>query len=660
MNRSIVNCVVLIVLITGLTVSASQPPCINIVYPEQGQRLGAVDSTFIFGNVPAQSGKWAYQVTVNGHSVTVHEDGGFLAFVPIEPGEFVFLIVAFLTADGRMDYQERIKSGRSSGKPQYEDTLIDSVIVFVPWPWQKVAADSLAIVSDYRRPSEDLAVEPGYLLHVQFRATPGCRAWFGIDRVIDSVAMVEDEPHTQPFWGEAVFGAGAVPDSLKVRGVYSGVLQLPYGISIDTARVTYHLTPPSLAEVFTRLFGPIRQETDLDLKDYLHLARLDTVVTDTANWKLSIGSQDYPRTVRFIDSVQIIRHGPRRGYLSIFQPQGVEALAIGADGDWLRVRLSESVVGWVHRDAVEMLPRGIMPPRSLLRSVRMESHLDELDIRFPLSGKHPFRVEEIDRRNIILSLYGVTSDTDWIRYDFSDTLLDFATWRQPEPGLYELHLRLNVDTWGYDTYYDGTTLHLSIVRPPDEVGDIEGKIIVIDPGHSSDPGAKGATGLTEADANLGIALALRDRLLKRGVRVVMTRDDGSNVPLYDRPAIAKQASADLFISIHNNALPDGVNPFENNGTSTYYYHPHSIDLARAVHPRLKKATGLNDHGLFYGNLAVLRPTQYPAILVECAFMMIPEQEARLKTDKFQDKIAKGIIRGIEDFLRSYERRQSQD
>lgn len=115
----------------------------------------------------------------------------------------------------------------------------------------------------------------------------------------------------------------------------------------------------------------------------------------------------------------------------------------------------------------------------------------------------------------------------------------------------------------------------------------------------------GPTGLREKDANLAIALELKRALEDRRALVLMTRSDDSGVALYDRPRIAKGFDPDVFISVHNNALPDGVNPFFNNGSSTFYYHPHSQELAADVQRHLVKATGLPDYGLYHGNFAVI-------------------------------------------------------
>jgi N-acetylmuramoyl-L-alanine amidase len=111
------------------------------------------------------------------------------------------------------------------------------------------------------------------------------------------------------------------------------------------------------------------------------------------------------------------------------------------------------------------------------------------------------------------------------------------------------------------------------------------------------------------------------------------------------------AATNLYVSVHNNAVPDGVDPRRRNGTSAYYHHPHSRDLARAVHRRTRQATGLADYGLTQANFAVIRPPQYPSVLVECAFMILPDQEEMLDNDAFVARTAHGIADGIADFVR---------
>ena len=112
--------------------------------------------------------------------------------------------------------------------------------------------------------------------------------------------------------------------------------------------------------------------------------------------------------------------------------------------------------------------------------------------------------------------------------------------------------------------------------------------IVIDPGHSSDPGSIGPTGLTEAVANLNISRELAQILRDKGAEVVMVREGNEHVDIYDRPKLAVNENCDMYISVHNNALPDGINPYLNNGTSTYYYHLHSKPLAEAILKRMSE------------------------------------------------------------------------
>ncbi|GGY96841.1 N-acetylmuramoyl-L-alanine amidase family protein [Novosphingobium colocasiae] len=92
---------------------------------------------------------------------------------------------------------------------------------------------------------------------------------------------------------------------------------------------------------------------------------------------------------------------------------------------------------------------------------------------------------------------------------------------------------------------------------PVDLPDVEGPadssrpLVVIDAGHGGfDPGA-GNAGLREKDVALGVALAVRDRLVEEGgIRVALTRDNDRFIALADRPDIARRLNADLFVSIH--------------------------------------------------------------------------------------------------------------
>jgi N-acetylmuramoyl-L-alanine amidase len=622
-------------------VAVAELPTVKVIYPKPGQVVTAVDSTFILGHVVGVDDLDKYRLRINGHEVPLHEGGGFIAFLPVTPGDFSFDLTLYSPESER------------SSRPSRAISPTLSVPVQIPQPLKSLPLTKLEIAGDYRAPRGDRVLLAGDRLDVMFRGTPGLAAWFSINGVVDSVPMAETSPRPQPYWGESVFGAGAIPESVLVKGIYSGFYEIPDTIVVTNASITYHLAPPDAAGIVARLMtGPV-DTTIFTWLRYLVLGGEE--ITAQSSYRVSFNPPEYPFAVRFTDSVQTIRYGPRKGYFSIFQPEGVIAMAVGAEADWYKVKLSSTQYAWAHKQSVERLPKGILPPSSYVTSIRTYSSDSDLSVEIPLTGKHPFRVIEDDPRTVRLQLFGVTSNTDWIRYDFSDELVDIATWSQPEPDLYELQFKLTRAMWGFDVYYLGNTLYFVINRIPAKVREFKHKRIIIDPGHSADPGAIGPTGLTEAEANLAISLELADRLRKKGAEVVLTREDNRDVPLYDRPAIAKLNGADLFISIHNNALPDGVNPFENNGVSTYYYHPHSIKLARSIQKEMIKATGLRDHGLFHGNLAVNRPTQYPAVLVECAFIILPEQEALLKTENFRKRVARAIVKGIENFLKDYDR-----
>ncbi len=174
---------------------------------------------------------------------------------------------------------------------------------------------------------------------------------------------------------------------------------------------------------------------------------------------------------------------------------------------------------------------------------------------------------------------------------------------------------------------------------------------MVDPGHPP-LGATGPTGLYEAEANLAVAERLRAMLVAAGARVVMTRTGPAPVELGARVRLADSLNAELLISIHNNALPDGVNPFTNNGTSVFYNQPRSLPLARAIQRALVGRLGLRDLGVGRGDLALARPTWMPAVLCEGLFMALPDQEAALRSREGQELYARGVYDGITEYLKN--------
>ncbi|MFH2054444.1 MAG: N-acetylmuramoyl-L-alanine amidase, partial [bacterium] len=579
------------------------------------------DSSFIFGNVTPGA-----QLTINGFDIPVHLAGGWLAFLPLQPGEFEFKVVAVLESD----------------------TNSISLQVRVPEPYRVPPRDSLVIVKSYRVPARNSGLMVGDWAEFSFRGTPDYHGY--VELSTDSVLtqLTEGSPQPQSYWGRALFGEADIPDSLLVRGVYGGTLKLAQRQVADSTQITFHLCRYPLNTLD-------RSGVDFEY-DYQSCGCISS--PNPVQFKVS--DDDVFIVGELIDSVQIIRTGPRKGYLSIFQPRGLKFRITGYYQNYLRAELAPNQHAWLPDSSIKLLPPGALLPKGEVVLVRTFAEDDQTRISFDVGAQVPFRVEEdVVAGRLQLDLYNCTSNIDWIRYDRADELVELIRWSQPEDGILRLTVDLNEPLWGYDCNYEGTQFNLILKHPPKLFRDLRNLRIVVDPGHSPDPGAIGPTGYEEKDANLAIALKLADILRERHAQVMLTREDNSSLGLHERPVLADRYDADIFISVHNNALPDGVNPFFNNGSSTYYYHPHSKALAESVQEQLVADLGLGDYGLYHANFAVSRPTGYLAILVESAFMMIPAQEQLLRDPDFQEKVARAIADGLVNYLRA-ERALQQD
>jgi N-acetylmuramoyl-L-alanine amidase len=385
--------------------------------------------------------------------------------------------------------------------------------------------------------------------------------------------------------------------------------------------------------------------------------------TARAKWPLRLGMVDAHHPLLIVvnddqdgtgatDGILAGRPSPWGTYQWFF-PNGTMARVSGRWDDQVRLQLSETSSAWVEDSGVYPLPPGTPPPGGVARSPRLTSGEESVVLRVPLPARVPFHVDE-DDTSVEVRLYGVAADMDWIQYGGTDPFVELVTFTQPKEDETVVTVTLSTRVWGYRTLWSGNDLLIEIRRPPilDLQRPLAGRKIAVDAGHPPG-GATGPTGTPESVVTLRIARKVKDLLGQFGAEAILVRESDAPMGLYERIDVAETAGAELMVSIHANALPDGVNPFINNGTSVYYFYPRSVGLARELNRALVRQFGFRDLGIGRGNLALVRTTWMPAALAEGLFMMLPDQEAILVSDEGQWRYARGIVEGVAVFLREW-------
>lgn len=366
-----------------------------------------------------------------------------------------------------------------------------------------------------------------------------------------------------------------------------------------------------------------------------------------------------------VRSTSPIRAGPGNGYM-LFPLPGTKLLIAGRWGTEARVVLSPAHEGWIAAKDIEVLP-GVPAPRAVTGAINTSAGEGATAVRISLTERVPFEVEEAaDLKGLTVRLFTTVAHSNWIVYDSNDAFIEEIRWRQESAGVVAITIRLaeGQSLWGWNPSFEGQSLRLDLRRPPvlsNPPGSVfSGVKIMLDPGHMpSATGATGPLGTREMDANYAIARAVEALLSREGAYPSLTRDTTSQeVSLVDRPRLAVERGVDLFLSLHNNALPDGENPFSRSrGFSVFYYHPHSMALGREVYRSYLKRVPLAGEELRYGDLLVARLSAMPAILVESAYMILPAQEEKLNDPVFRGTLAKAVIEGLRSLLEAERKRQ---
>ncbi len=587
------------------------PLQVTVVYPPPDTPLDPGDTTFIFGSL----GTGGATLTVNAEPVRVWPNGAWLAWtVPGLADTVVTFQIRATQGGDTVDLVHRIpRQARFDLNSQalWVDTTSFSPIGSVWWPQNEAL-----LLSVRATPGSAVSMRMANEAVIPFREVDA------LTPVSDGIRDFDRDRRNlrrQPLRGlfQALYpGPGqstvSVPSLNPADSLGGPVPMLVVANGNDTLRVPW---PLHLA----RLLGPSEP----------------VLLSDETG-----------------DGITPGRSSIGASYHWLF-PKGTVVTPTGRMNDNLRVTLGEDQDAWVAIEDVEIGAPTL--GSAVVGSLTLTPGADRTTVRIPVGRRVPFQVIE-SAGGIGMTLYGVVGDLNWIRYgpQQRERFVQEVHWRQTRSTQLRLDFDLVKPLWGYQTTWDGDDLLLEIRHPPalDPIVPLRGLTMLIDAGHPPG-GATGPTGLSEADANLAIAARLAARLRAVGATVLETRPTRESVPIGRRVFLVDSLGGDLLISIHNNALPDGVNPFTNSGTSTFYNHSQGLSLARSVQQAMVTSFGLRDLGVARGDLALVRVSWMPAILTEGLFLMHPDHEAFLRSSAGQERYAEAVFAGIEGFLRRY-------
>lgn len=338
-------------------------------------------------------------------------------------------------------------------------------------------------------------------------------------------------------------------------------------------------------------------------------------------------------------SVVNVREGPGLGYRDFDQVEkGMRLEVAGEDKDgdgetWYKVMLSPDKEGWIAGRLVDITlgeEEYVSVPRDINREALILGSTVNVRSGPGLSFEIISRVEKGDIVGVVGKL------TDW----------------------YKVKLAGGSEGWIYEPLVALRSSSPSRGDPSRDFGleepYLEGKTVVLDPGHGSlqswggiDPGAIGPSGVREVDVVMEIARKTADFLTDQGADVILTRTGNTSLSLAGRAQLANEANADVFVSIHADAAPNNSSA---SGTGVFYntslHREDTEKLARLVQYYAVEYGGRNDRGIRESNFKVLVDTEMPSILIETAFLTNPEEEKLLTDKEFQSKIAQGIAHGI--------------
>ena len=571
--------------------TASPNAPITVQYPHEKMQVArGAKKIFIFGkvNLPAP-----VALTINEETVPVHGNGAFLAFLPVESGEFTFQLQA--TSQG-VSYQAQ-RHIIVPGAPLQRFT-------------EKASFDAEEVF-----PRTPVEVLPGDTLDLYARGTPAAQVTATLSGLKDgkNISLKEDAASAGIYRAQFVVSDEQKPKTVKV------VYRMKGGPSKTSAKTT------APAKV-TVLSSQQKLRTALVRSPGIKLRKLPTATENL-----------YP-FYRAYGEVQI------NGRLN----------------DQYRIRLNDKEFAWLESHQLQLSEDKTFTPNQIqeLTQTVMEDRT-----RLIFSGKQavPINVHEFNDR-FELTFYYTDNFEENFSLDATGPLIEKTIWSQPAENtlLFKIYFKPNTRPWGHAYDFQEGNLLLDFMHTPQRTASaakpLAGARILLDAGHSPKrtapyDGAVGPTGYLEYEATLALAEDLKPLLEAQGATVILTRHGNNRMSLQERYQLALKEQVHLFISLHYNALPETINPLARaRGYSVYYNYPHSFPLAQAIYQSFTKRVSLPDNGMIANDILFIpRIAQMPSILVENAYLIIPEQEELARTAAGRKMFVQALYEGILNF-----------
>jgi N-acetylmuramoyl-L-alanine amidase len=384
----------------------------------------------------------------------------------------------------------------------------------------------------------------------------------------------------------------------------------------------------------------------------------DRLVRQKAKGKIEILSPRKMQVAEVTANVADARTGASTDFSRMTPlPKGTKALITGSEVDWVRLDYG----GWVRKSLVK-IEESSAATHSIVRSIntkRINSKIKNniwTEVTIPLEVPVPIEINQRDRK-FTVTLHNVTAQTDTISVD-PNSIIDKLDWAQTTPNQVTYTIALKPkQQWGYKVRYQGSNLIISLKHPPtiaaaNSAQPLKDIKILLDAGHGSneDLGARGPTGYPEKDVNLITSKLLETELQSRGARVVMTRTDDSDILLAPRVEKIDREEPTLAISIHYNALPDHGDAINTAGVGTFWYNSQAHDFAKFINTYIAQKLNRQDYGVYWNNLALVRPTTAPSVLLELGFMINPVEFEWIINPQQQKLLAATLADGITEWI----------